>query len=514
MTPAVVPRWEWRTFGDDLVLPDEPATLTAGAVRDSDEVYALSTTGAASIKFRDDVLDVKRLEQVNEAGLEQWRPVLKAPLPLSPADAGVVLDALDVAPHPQLDRPSYDLEQLRGLLRGRVHLDVVDVHKTRRHFEGGGCLAESTTLRVGDRETRTIAVESEDPASVATLVERLGFPLLPNTSMPRGLARLAARTTPCYAVIDVGTNSVKLHLAERTEGGPWRTVVDRAEVTRLGEGLDEGGKLRPEPMRRTLEAIAGMVGEARQRGARSIAAVGTAGMRIAANADELVDRVRAETGVEIEVISGEEESRLAYLAVTAGVGVSPGTIVVFDTGGGSSQFTFGTGDRVDERFSLDVGAARFTERFGLDGPVTEGTLAEARAAIGGDLARLDRRPRPDLLVALGGVVTSLAAVNLALARYDPDVVQGTVLECDEIDRQIDLYRTRTADERRRVVGLQPGREAVILAGACIVRTTMEKLDCTSLVVSDRGLRHGVLLERFGEAEPGPGAAGTRLAPAG
>jgi exopolyphosphatase/guanosine-5'-triphosphate,3'-diphosphate pyrophosphatase len=252
-------------------------------------------------------------------------------------------------------------------------------------------------------------------------------------------------------------------------------------------------------MRRTLEAIAGMADEARRRGAESITAVGTAGMRKAANAAELVELVRDRTGVEIEVISGEEESRLAYLAVKTGVGLADGTIVVFDTGGGSSQFTFGRGEHVDERFSLDVGAVRFAERFRLDGPVTEDVLADAGRAICADLARLDGRPRPDVLVALGGVVTNLAAVRHALATYDPDVVQGTTLERDEVDRQIELYRTRTADERRQVVGLQPGRAEVILAGALIVRTTMQKLGCASLVVSDRGLRHGVLLERFGEA---------------
>jgi len=302
-----------------------------------------------------------------------------------------------------------------------------------------------------------------------------------------------------YAVLDVGTNSVKFHVAERLPDGTWRAIVDRSEVTRLGEGLDESGALQPEPMRRTLEAIAGMADEARRRGAESITAVGTAGMRKAANAAELVELVRDRTGVEIEVISGEEESRLAYLAVKTGVGLADGTIVVFDTGGGSSQFTFGRGEHVDERFSLDVGAVRFAERFHLDGPVTEDVLADAGRAICADLARLDGRPRPDVLVALGGVVTNLAAVRHALATYDPDVVQGTTLERDEVDRQIELYRTRTADERRQVVGLQPGRAEVILAGALIVRTAMQKLGCASLVVSDRGLRHGVLLERFGEA---------------
>ena len=118
-------------------------------------------------------------------------------------------------------------------------------------------------------------------------------------------------------------------------------------------------------------------------------------------------------------------------------------------------------------------------------------------AIGHDLERLDGRSAPDALVALGGAVTNLAAVKHEMAQYDPNVIQGTVLERAEIDRQIQLYRERTADQRRSIVGLQPKRAEVILAGACIVRTVMEKLGCRSLTVSDRGLRHGLVAERFG-----------------
>ena len=103
---------------------------------------------------------------------------------------------------------------------------------------------------------------------------------------------------------------------------------------------------------------------------------------------------------------------------------------------------------------------------------------------------------PDQLVAMGGAVTNITAVKHRLATYDPAVVQGTVLDRAEIDRQIELYRSQDADARRTIVGLQPKRAEVILAGACIVRTVMEKLGKDSLTVSDRGLRHGVLAERF------------------
>jgi len=218
---------------------------------------------------------------------------------------------------------------------------------------------------------------------------------------------------------------------------------------------------------------------------------------MARNSAAVIATIRARTGVSIEVISGEEEGRLAYLAVKAGLGVPEGSLVVFDTGGGSSQFTFGRGSQVDERFSVDVGAVRYTERFGLDGVVPPDVLGAALGAIAADLSRIDGRAAPDLLVAMGGAVTNIAAVKHGLQTYDPDIVQGTVLDRAEIDRQIELYRSRDATQRRGIVGLQPKRAEVILAGACIVRTVMDKLRQHSVRVSDRGLRHGLLVERFG-----------------
>ena len=174
-----------------------------------------------------------------------------------------------------------------------------------------------------------------------------------------------------------------------------------------------------------------------------------------------------------------------------------GSLVVFDTGGGSSQFTFGHDGHVDEQYSVPVGAVRFTERFGLAGAVSKEVLDEALAAIAADLSSLDGRPRPDALVGMGGAITNITAVKHEMAVYDPTVVQGTVLDRAELDRQIERYRVLDADGRRSIVGLQPKRAEVILAGACIVRTVMDKLGQTSLTVSDRGLRHGVLAEQFG-----------------
>jgi exopolyphosphatase/guanosine-5'-triphosphate,3'-diphosphate pyrophosphatase len=201
--------------------------------------------------------------------------------------------------------------------------------------------------------------------------------------------------------------------------------------------------------------------------------------------------------VAIEIIPGDEESRLAYQGVRAGTDLGSGSLVVFDTGGGSSQFTFGSQGGVDERFSEPVGAVRYTEAFGLADVVSPETLADAKEAIASDLARLDGRSRPGGVVGMGGAVTNMAAVKHALDPYDPDVVRGTVLDTAELDRQIELYRSQPADARRSIVGLQPKRADVILAGALIVRTVLDKLDVASLTVTDRGLRDGVLFERFG-----------------
>ena len=200
------------------------------------------------------------------------------------------------------------------------------------------------------------------------------------------------------------------------------------------------------------------------------------------------------------MITGDQEADLAYKGARSSFSAEHGGFVVFETGGGSSQFTFGAADATVDRFSINVGAAEYTEQFKLDRSVSSDALAEAMTAISADLAKLDNRSPPDVLIGLGGAVTNLAAVYHALATYDPRVIEGTVLDRTIVDKQIELYRTRNADDRRSIIGLQKSRAEVILAGACIVRCVMEKLGMSRLVVSDKGLRHGVLEERFGYSE--------------
>jgi exopolyphosphatase/guanosine-5'-triphosphate,3'-diphosphate pyrophosphatase len=488
-TRTIIPRWEWRTFGEAFGGAERRFDELAPEMAESDELYLLSPTSDASVKVRGGRLDVKRLQRVDEDGLQQWLPVLKASFPLSRDDARVVLEALEV-PAAELDQSSYELDDLLRL--GAVR--EVAVHKLRRHYTLEGCQAELTDLSVADAATRTIAVESEDAARVVDAVRSLGLPLQPNTCMARGLKGLVGDR---YAVIDVGTNSVKFYVARRNADGSWETIVDRSEVTRLGQGLEKTGRLAKAAVERTASAIEAMVDEARRDGVEQVAALGTAGLRIAPNRGVLLDEVERRTGVRIEVIAGEEEARLSYVATREALGLGSEVADVFETGGGSTQFTFGHGDRVDEQFSLDVGAVRYTEEFGLDRAVDDARLDEALAAIAEALSPLNGRPQPDRLVGMGGAVTNLAAVAQQLDPYDPDRIRGYELERAEVERQVELYRTRDADERRGIAGLQPKRAEIILAGACIVLTVMRKLAAESLAVSDRGLRHGLMAERFG-----------------
>ena len=500
---AIVPRWEWRAFAAGFGAAEQRfRELPPGKVQVSDELYLLSPSCDANVKVRDDLMDIKALERVDADGLEQWRPVLKAGFPLSAADAAKVCDALRVAPLG--DRAAWTLDELRAALADPARgVRAVELHKKRQRYTVGRCLAEVTDVVADGHAIRTVAIEFEDAAAVLAAVRDMGLGQLENTSYPRGLKRLLGMpaSPPRYAVIDVGTNSVKFRIAEKRADGTWTAVADRSEVTRLGEGLGaSGGAFTTDAMERTAAAIAEMAAEAKREGAAALVAVGTMGVRTASNSGDLLAAVEKRSGVRIEVIPGEEEARLAYVAVESGLGFGAGSLVIFDTGGGSSQFTFGRGGEVAEQFSLNVGAVRFTEKYGLASVVTPADLRRAMDAIGAELARLDAAAAPDTLVGMGGAVTNLTAVMLGLRTYDPGAVQGATLPLREVERQIELYRSSPTENRRTIVGLQPNRAEVILAGACIVATVLRKLRKDALTVSDRGLRHGLLVDRFGGSD--------------
>ncbi len=254
---TIVPRWEWRTFGTDFgPAEDLFAALEPTAVQESDEVY-LRTGSGPIVKIRDGLMDVKVLQAVSPEGLEQWVPVMKEGFPLSAADVSKVFAMLEIAP-PALDRDSYTLDQLLSeVISPHPQVSAVPIHKRRVRYTLDGCMAEVTDLLVDGVPMRTIAIESEDPDDVIAAINAHGLENLLNHNFVRAMTTILGDRAERYAVVDVGTNSVKFHVAEQTGDGKWRAMVDRAELTRLGEGQTPNGPISDEAMERTGEAIAG-----------------------------------------------------------------------------------------------------------------------------------------------------------------------------------------------------------------------------------------------------------------
>jgi exopolyphosphatase / guanosine-5'-triphosphate,3'-diphosphate pyrophosphatase len=188
---VIVPRWEWRTFGDDFGEAERKlAAIGPERVHESDEIYLLSVASDASVKVRDGLMDVKLLEAVDGDGLEQWKPALKAEFPLAAAGVRGVFDALGI-PAPVFAREAYAADQLVGeLIDPDPRLRAVEVHKHRERFTVGGAMAELSEVRTAEGVRGTIAIESEDSSLVVAAVHELGLSLRPNVCLARGLKAL------------------------------------------------------------------------------------------------------------------------------------------------------------------------------------------------------------------------------------------------------------------------------------------------------------------------------------
>ena len=187
---VIVPRWEWRTFAASFGDADlRFCQLPPGKVQESDELYLLSPNCDANVKIRDQLMDIKALEQVNPDGLEQWRPVMKGKFPLPAAEVATVCAVLRVAP--LSPRDEYTLEQIQAeSAHPSRGVRAVSVHKRRQRYTVGECLAEMTELIADGHPTRTVAIEFEDAAIVLTAVQEMGLGRFENVSYPRGLKRL------------------------------------------------------------------------------------------------------------------------------------------------------------------------------------------------------------------------------------------------------------------------------------------------------------------------------------
>lgn len=300
-----------------------------------------------------------------------------------------------------------------------------------------------------------------------------------------------------FATIDVGTNTVLLLVAERGPDGAFRAVDERMELTRLGRGVDETKRLAPDAIDETVRAVDAFAAAARDAGAIRLVITATSAARDAANGHEFFDRASRAAGVPVEVISGDAEAQAAYGSARRDFGAAGEPIVVLDIGGGSTELTYGEGGEVSFQRSFDVGAVRLTERWLRADPPFLAELHSLRSDLAGTLRGAPRPPAGARLVGIAGTVTTLCALSLGLESYDGARVHGRRLAAAEVrDLSVRLAAMPLA-ERRRVPGLPAKRADVIVAGAEILLAVMEALGFEELTVSDRGVRWGILYQRFG-----------------
>ena len=299
------------------------------------------------------------------------------------------------------------------------------------------------------------------------------------------------------ATVDLGTNTVRL-LVVAPDGSAWRTLHQTQRVTRLGEGQGDTGRLRPEPMRRTAATVAEFARAARALGAARVRIVATSAVREAANREEFVARLEREAGERVEVVSGEEEARLTLKGVTSGLPGLDRSFVLFDIGGGSTEFILARGGLPAAAVSLRLGVVALQEEWGEPGPVRgehfARLLRHVEQRLAAEVPEAIAAAPAALLVGTAGTVTTLAALELGLAAYDPAAVHGHRLYRAAVERQ--LARLGALDVRARglLPCLEPGRADVIIPGIAICLAAMARCGRESLVVSDRGLREGILAE--------------------
>lgn len=290
------------------------------------------------------------------------------------------------------------------------------------------------------------------------------------------------------ATLDLGTNTVLLLIADITNG-KLKVLRDEARITRLGEGLHESPHFRPQAQERVLKVLREYKSLCDKAGVEKITAVGTAAFRKAKNASELIDRVELELGFRIQIISGEEEARLSYLSVTTDFQNYP-NLVALDIGGGSTEVISNQGG-----VSYDLGAVVLTESIVKQDPISDDEFRQMQDSINQKLENLNNPfPGPVTLAGLAGSVTTLSAIKQKLNVWDGARVQGSVLALEDLQKMIEIFRTTTVEEKKKIPGMVRGREDTILAGTLILQKIMEKLGVEQVIVSDRGLRFGVLYE--------------------
>ncbi len=298
------------------------------------------------------------------------------------------------------------------------------------------------------------------------------------------------------AGIDIGTLTCRLLIADLASGHPLKELRSERRILRLGEGVDQTKRLSPVAMDRVIHCLQEWRNVINSYHVEATAIVATSAVRDAANRDDFLERVKREAGFDVEVISGEEEAWRTLLGIRSGLPTGVTDILALDIGGGSTEFILDRpGDKPIVR-SINIGVVRLCERVLHHDPPTAQELQQAREWVTREtkaaVADMDGY-RQATFVGTAGTVTSLSAMAQKLPTYEPARIHNYVLRLETIRELERALLTRTKAERVGLLGLEKNREEVIAAGTIIIRTIMEVLGQQSVLVSDLGLREGVLI---------------------
>ena len=299
------------------------------------------------------------------------------------------------------------------------------------------------------------------------------------------------------AVIDIGSNSIKMRVA-RVVAGKIHVIRDETEVVRLGRGMSATGFLSEASMKISCETVTKMAKRAAKSGAE-IFIVGTMALRTAKNADEFIKMIKSSTGLDVHVFSGEDEAKYSWLGAVDGFDLE-GNIIMFDSGGGSTEFVAGSAGNVSKIISVPIGAVNLSEKFFNihDKPIKKIFCDEAvehvkNLFIENQVYKLISETAPAKIIGVGGGIVTMAGVKFACENFVPSKLHGCTLTMSDIRRQIKMYAALTLSERQNVIGLPASRADVILGSACIIFTVLKMLNARHCIVSINGLRHGLLL---------------------
>ena len=311
---------------------------------------------------------------------------------------------------------------------------------------------------------------------------------------------LTADMASRLAGIDIGSNSVRLLVAEVLRGGSYRILDEEREPTRLARSVSAAGRLDDEAMERTIAALASFKQIAAGYQVSALRTIATCAVREATNGSDFCRRVREEVGLEVEVISGEREARLAFTSVQHAVDLTGKNIVIADIGGGSTEIVFATGSLVESIFSTPLGAVRLTEQCGIgSGASSEAFqqgLLKLDQEIGGCLKRETTRPlfAPHFLVGSGGTFTTLAELMMASKKEFDIPVAGYKVSHAELRHLLDRLRKMPLRARRAMAGMTADRADIIIAGLSIIDGLLKRFRVNTVVVHTRGVRDGLIHE--------------------